>query len=200
MTSSWPMTLPSLSPPSSLLFQGSWKPPESSFNCPLIVQLGKLRPELGLVGHMVGKQSRSNRNPHEAEACHLQSLTLHGDTLRSSHTCSPQWGWGESQAALQLPKVEQWSQNSKSSCRYSWQPCMSNLPCSTLENPASLPWILLPPSYPDIPGGVTAFLSLASEPPGGHSGPKLQSRHQGCLAHMGLFTQQSSGAGSYPGC
>ena len=39
---------------------------------PLIVQMGKPWLELGLVGHMICKQRRSNRNPQVAKTCHLQ--------------------------------------------------------------------------------------------------------------------------------
>lgn len=104
---------------------------------PITVQMGKLRPEQGLVDHTVDEQQRVRilirlRLPPPASPPHMvialsfpRSVALVGSPVASTQLytpCCPRWS--------------RWTQT-LSSHRCIWLLCTGNLPCSTLENPHS---------------------------------------------------------------
>lgn len=127
---------------------------------------------------MISKHRKSNRNPQAAESglpMNVALLVVPGGTNPAMYSRCPKWS--------------RWTQRMQSSCRYSWLPHTRHLPFSTLETPPVLYLaFFLPPSHPDTPRDITAFLSTSSAPPGGHPGPKLQSLAiMDVQAHMWLF-------------
>ena len=141
-------------------------------------QIRKLRPEQGLVGHMISKHRKSNRNPQAAESglpMNVAPLVVPGGTNPAVYSRCPKWS--------------RWSQSMQSSCRYSWLPHTRHLPFSTLETlQSSILHFSYLPATPDTPRDITAFLGMSSAPPSGRPGPKLQSLAiMDVQAHMWLF-------------